>query len=33
MPDETYGVNNAVNSYKVAEQFGALFVLSLFASF
>jgi len=33
MPDETNGINNAVSYYKVAVQFSASFVTSLFASF
>jgi len=32
-PDETSGVNNALICYKEAVQFGASFVMSLFASF
>jgi len=32
MPDETDGVNNAASCYKEAVQFGASFVMSLFAS-
>jgi len=32
-PDETNGVNNAINCYKAAVQFDASFVTSLFASF
>ena len=33
VPDETNGINNAVNCYKEAVQFSATFVVLLFAVF